>query len=274
MAGARSALLFPLAVRDVPHDGVDPGSVGGRRRAPFEPPIRTVLMSEPILEMDDRLARDDLSLSLAVRRLDIGRVDEVDEGQGAQLGDVVAECGRPRRVESGRNIRRRWRSPEGPRSRRRIDRVLRARLGGSVPSPGRCGRSSRSRWRARRRASQRPGIRCLECSGPEPPPKEGRAAHDDGGCAGDRRQILCATSPSILRGRDGARRAKYGRRHVLYLPAVEPSCMNDGAASNIGSRRRISCEVVPEPRFELERPEGPRSLSPLRLPVPPLQREG
>ena len=29
--------------------------------------------------------------------------------------------------------------------------------------------------------------------------------------------------------------------------------------------------VVPEPRFELERPCGPRSLSPLRLPVPPLR---
>ncbi len=39
-----------------------------------------------------------------------------------------------------------------------------------------------------------------------------------------------------------------------------------------GSRFRDLEEVVPEPRFELERPEGPRSLSPLRLPIPPLQR--
>ena len=36
-------------------------------------------MPEAILEIDDRLARADPSLELVVRRLDVGRVDEVDD---------------------------------------------------------------------------------------------------------------------------------------------------------------------------------------------------
>ena len=36
-------------------------------------------------------------------------------------------------------------------------------------------------------------------------------------------------------------------------------------------REAPAAVVVPEPRFELGRPRGPRSLSPLRLPIPPLR---
>ena len=57
-------------------------------------------MPEPILEMDDRLARTNLPLCLAVRGLDIVGVNEIDERCGAQLGEVIAERGRPRGVET------------------------------------------------------------------------------------------------------------------------------------------------------------------------------
>jgi hypothetical protein len=55
------------------------------------------------------------------------------------------------------------------------------------------------------------------------------------------------------------------------VPCVEVGCVDPHTFRETAERLP---NLVPEPRFELERPCGPRSLSPLRLPVPPLRQGG
>ena len=76
-------------------------------------------------------------------------------------------------------------------------------------------------------------------------------------------------SPSARRATGDRRRPPRRSRAACSGAASRP-----GAHARPGDAHPPPCvwSVVPEPRFELERPDGPRSLSPLRLPVPPLQR--
>jgi hypothetical protein len=142
---------------------------------------------------------------------------------------------RPRRAASGGRVRSPWRL-----------------VGSGRDSPHRSGLTSR-------RASQRKvGGR---------PPNERKGSGE--ACLGA--ECWCATLRRTLP-------ADVSRSHRAIGCSRETFHRERGQRSarrcSLALRLLVLPIVVPEPRFELERPCGPRSLSPLRLPVPPLRPGG